>query len=813
MPRIASWMVAALTMGAATSASASSILLDRHPERVTKMDIAEESRSEIPKSVPVKGPWRIVHTIDGVRTWESNMPVRPRTLFFHRPPSGMKLKRRKDEKRSISLAHDSDISAASKTDTWAFTIDTLHVRRPLGEGPPQDGEYSMRYSRAIEREKKLNRSMADLDIADFVFRSIQTGDATRHGLYLPAPSTIAFTVDVPENGVLRFDASILPPEALMANTRTDGATLLVSVGGETPIASLTVDETIQGYRIDLSSWANEEIELQFKTEPGPSTALDYVFIAEPTLLSETEDAPQMVMIFIDTLRPDAMSLYGYNRETSPNIDAWSKDAAVFTEARSVAPWTLPSTRTMYTGTQPERWDKVETLQSRLAKAGWSTAMFASNVYLSSNFNMSKDWGRHRCTYGLQGSVQVNRGIQFLEEHTGQPAFLLLHLMDMHLPYTEPIQYQNLFAESLPPAFKSSYFIRHEVTRAARSMGDEGKAYVRGRYDNNMRYLDDQIQRLFDVLDDDATVVIVSDHGEEFWEHGGFEHGHTLHDEVLRIPLVIKGPNMTPGQFDEPTSLLDVAPTMAAMQGIDTTGMVGRDLRALANGERQQDFESHPIAFGRPLYGLRQWGSLLDGQKYTVYEGKEALYDLKKDPQEKRSQIKNIDPTPLRKALSTALDRPFVPAFRVVLNRTKGGKAVRISFDQPMEAAWVGDDPTMKGKAKVDIEELKTVARWPKQSGMVEVFALPPKDMADTMDVTIAIGGRTETHTLLLTERTPPKAGKPDVLLDTRFNGRTVKITTTWVPIPSTLDSAIEGFDEEVQGDLESLGYIEKETEN
>ena len=87
MHRIAVWMVAALSMGSATSVYADPIILDRHPERVTEMEIATESRRDVAKSVPVKGPWRIVHTIDGVRTWETRLPVRPRTLFFHRPPS------------------------------------------------------------------------------------------------------------------------------------------------------------------------------------------------------------------------------------------------------------------------------------------------------------------------------------------------------------------------------------------------------------------------------------------------------------------------------------------------------------------------------------------------------------------------------------------------------------------------------------------------------------------------------------------------------------------------------------------------------
>ena len=811
MHRIKIWIVAVLS-STATSVWASPILLDRHPERVVKMEIAEESRSDVSRGAPVEGPWRITHTINGVRTWETQLPVRPRTLFFHRPPAGMTLKRHRQEGPGESVSHDGDIANAGKVDTWGFTQDTLHVRRALGEGPPSNGEYTVRYSRATKRERALNRSMADMQIADFVFRSLQVGDTTRHGLFLPAPSTIGFTVDVPENGSLRFDAAILPPESSQANTHSDGAELAITLGDGTPVAHIPVLKKFETQRIDLSSWAGESIELHFETIPGPSAALDYVFIAEPTVYTPDEEAPQMVLIFIDTLRPDAMSLYGYERETTPKLDAWADDAAVFTQARSIAPWTLPSARTMVTGTHPERWDKVDSLQARLANAGWATGMVAGNVYLSSNFNMSDGWGTHRCVNWPQGSMQITRGLEFLEAHEGQPTFLLLHLMDMHLPYTEPLQYRGLFVDETPSAFSDSYFLRHDVTRAVRTSGEEGKAYVRGRYDNNMRYLDDQLQRIFSELNEDATVMIVSDHGEEFWDHGGFEHGHTLHDELLRIPMILSGPGVTPGRFDSPTSLLDVAPTLAGIHGLDTVGMVGSDLRALASGDATTQFQERPQAFGRPLYGLRRWGSLHQGMKYTVHEGEEALFNLQTDPGEQRSLIAKQDAGPSRTALSDALERPFVQSLRLVLNRSKSGSPVRLTLNQPMEAAWVGDDPTMKGKAKVEIEAQRTIARWSKQSGMVEVFMLPGADMSDTLDVQIKIGKRTETHTIVLNDRTAPKAGVPDTLLDTRFSGRHIKITTTWVPIPSDLDSAIEGFDAEVQGDLESLGYIETETE-
>jgi len=816
MPRFTPLIVAAsFYFGAAASAWASSILLDRHPERVTELEVAEQSRSDVPAHAFVQGPWRIVHSVAGVRTWEASLPVRPRTLFFHRPPSGMKLERKRSDapEKFRKVEPLGGVENAAKVNTWSFSANAIHVRRPIADGAPDPGEYRVRYPRAREREKALNRSMSDQSDAEFVFRSVQIGDTNRHGIFLPAPSRIRYAVDVPTNGHLRFDAVVVPPESALDGVQSDGAEIVIAVGrgdDATEIDRIAVGPSYARHSVDLSRYQGTQIDLSIETHGLAENTLDYVFVAEPTLYTPQHNPRQMVLVFIDTLRPDAMSLYGYERETSPRIDAWASDAAVFTEARSVAPWTLPSARTMVTGTHPERWDKVTRLQNRLAASGWATGMVAGNVYLSSNFDMADGWGMHRCINWPQGSVQVQRGLRFLERHSDQDAFLLLHLMDMHLPYTEPLQYRSMFAGSPPPELGGSYFLRHEINRAAKTLGEDGKAYVRGRYDNNMRYLDDQIARLFSRLSEDATVMIVSDHGEEFWEHDGFEHGHTLYDEVIRVPMVLKGPDIQAGVFDAPTSLIDVAPTLASIAGVDTAGMIGADLRLLASGNATDMFNQRPQAFGRPLYGLRRWGSLVDGTKFTVHKGLEEIYDLRTDRAEATNIVESVDSTAAKQALGTALDRPVASVWRIAPSKSSSAKSVHVTLRTPVSAAWVGDDPTMKGKASVNIESDRTVLRWPKQRGMVEVFLVPPDPLPDSIDIDISIGSRTETHTVVLIDRERPKAGLPDLMLNERMAGRRIRMTTTVAPIPSDLDSAIQGFDSEVAGDLESLGYIEAE---
>ena len=810
LARVGLWLTGAAVLGGTVLGApvhAKLLRLERQSNKVLVLDLAESSRDAPTAVIPLHGPWRVVQTAAGTRTWETRNPIRPRTLFFHRAPRGMKLSRIRENGRAKRLSVAAEWSDATRTDTWTFSQDGVKVRRVLGDGPPADGEYVLRYARAVERERGLNRSMAGLpDQKSFAFRSLQVGDTSRQGLLLPAPSHIAFELTVPEQAVLRFEARILPSEAALPGAGSDGAEVVVSVGEE-EVARVRVSERERTYRVDLSRWSGSSVQLHLRTAPGGTSLLDYVFIAEPTLYTPQPDPPRVVVVFIDTLRPDHMSLYGYERPTSPRLDAWAENAAIFSQARTIAPWTLPSARTILSGTHPERWEKVPHLQDRFADAGWATAFIAGNVYLSSNFQMAKGWGLHRCINWPQASVQVDRALDYLADRADQPVFMLLHLMDMHLPYTEPITHRYLFAGETPQRIGSETFLRKAVVRGAKT--EDERQYVRDRYDNNMRYVDDHLARVLDTLGPQDTVVILSDHGEEFWEHGGFEHGHTLYDELLRVPLVVKGPGMTAGRFDAPVSLLDVAPTLAEMAGLGTEGMVGWDLRSLSNQTQSADFSARPHAFGRPLYGLRQWGSLKQGLKYTVHQGREQVFDLGADPGETTDLSGQTDTTPLQLAMGEALDRPVMPAWRVVPSANKNGPAVRVTLHVPGEvrAAWAGQDPTHSGRATVKVESNRVVARWPRQRGRVEAFIVPGPLDPDAAPITVdlKVGGKNATATLDLSAT--GKNGLPATYLRERLGGRTVEITSTIVPIPTDADGAIDGFDAEVAGDLEALGYV------
>ncbi len=823
MPRwLALWgalVLLAWGRGAIAGAEGEGYALDRMADEAS-LELAPANRDPVEGLVRVPGPWRLVGTVDGVRTWEAPLPVRPRTLFFHRAPDDMAVFQRRGEGegpfteaggRKLAFAYK--LKDWRRDRTWAFSRRGLLVRRKAGAGPPKPGEYAVRYSRAVERERALNRDTAGLDDRAFAFRSLQLDDTTRTGIYLPAPSRARFDLNLPEGAVLDFEGVLLPPEAADSAEGSDGAAVVVRVDGrEVGRVRLAVGDPRRA-RVPLPG-GEGPVDLEIATEPLGDARLDYVLVADPVVHVPQADPRRVVLVFIDTLRRDHLSLYGYERPTTPRIDAWAERAAVFEQARSVAPWTLPSTRALLTGQQPELWGTATTLQERFARAGWATAFIAGNIYLSSNFDMADGWAQHRCINWPPAEVEVDRALDFLADHPDRPVFMVLHFMDMHLPYTEPLRYRHLFAGERPAAFRSDAFQRGDVVKLRGAGRDAARAYVQARYDNNLRYVDDQLARFLGALDEDDAVVIFADHGEEFWDHDGFEHGHTLYDELLRVPLVIRAPGIPAGRVEAPVSLMDVAPTVARIAGLSTEGMRGWPLQDLLLGDREADFRARPQAFGRPLYGARRWGVLVGHDKYLTTEGREAVYDLSRDPGEHDDIADRRDTARLRAEMAAGLDREVHLGFRLVAKPARAAKALTARLVVPggVRAAYPAEDPTKSSDAEVRVEGEAVVATWAAQGRHErEIFVIPERpaaEVAGELQLFIEAGARELAGAPPVRARAgSPFEGRGGVILRARADGRTVEATAAVVPEPLEGGTAIEGFDEEVRGELQALGYL------
>ncbi len=799
------------------------LLLARHPELISSIRLPADSRDgvPVPERIPVRGPFQLRRSADGVHSFETALPIRLRSLFFIRPPDGMSLHRAgEDDPVTFRRASRQE----PRDGTWSFAARTLQVHLE-GDKPPAGGALELVYDRATERERGLNRAFCDCDDdVAFALRSAWQEHIDRHGVLLPAPARIGWSVTVPPRGRLAMELGLLEPEVADLEPG-DGASLAVFVTGPGAEAQLVErfelePGSFEPVRVDLAPWEGQQVELSLVSEPGASTRYDYVFAGEPTLYTPQADPPRVVLVFIDTLRRDHLELYGYERDTMPRLAAWSEGATVFDTARTPAPWTLPSARALLLGGQPEYWGVRTSLPERLGREGWASAAFVGNVYLSANFEMADGWSHHFVENWPRATDQVDRLEAWLGEHDDQPAVVMLHLMDTHLPYTEPRKYKQLWAGSAPEGLTGS-FLRSEVLTASKGKGkDRARQYIIDRYDGAIRYVDDQVARVLESLGPQDVAVVFSDHGEEFWDHGGFEHGHTVYEELLAVPLVIRAPGLRPGRVGHTVSLIDIAPTLQELLGVqDSEGITGLSLVPLAAGDpaAEQAFDERLHGFGRPLYGDEQWGVLEGDLKYGTKAGKEEIYDLAEDPGEQDDLVRGEGAALLearRAALGRSLERRSELGFRLRPERESGRRPLEVSLTVPggVAAAWVGADPTEKSAAAVCIEGSTVRAAWEGgHSGTREVFvvpSLPAREVVPGLVLEARRGDATSTETWDAEAEVPRADGRSRRLLRTTTTGTRVVLGYAVAPEPPDDGRELGGYDGETSAALEALGYLD-----
>lgn len=305
--------------------------------------------------------------------------------------------------------------------------------------------------------------------------------------------------------------------------------------------------------------------------------------------------PDILLISIDSLRRDHVGAFGHSRATTPHIDALADAGLRFPRARSASPWTLPSHMTMLTGAWPTDHQVVEDvlglsprvpmIQERLGAVGWATAGFTSTIYVSKLFGFSRgfdvwDDGDVTEMTNLRHSVRmddrVDHALRWVRSlPAGKPAFLFLHTYDVHYPYAPPAPWDTHFDPARSAADlayrKYTWYLKHPLK-------PERLELLTNQYDECIAWVDSEIGRLVAAWKRPAYVIVLADHGEELMEHGSWGHAHTLHPEVLDIPLVVAGPGIGAAVRNERVATVDVANTVAAMAGIESLGGDGRDLR-------------------------------------------------------------------------------------------------------------------------------------------------------------------------------------------------------------------------------------------
>ena len=386
--------------------------------------------------------------------------------------------------------------------------------------------------------------------------------------------------------------------------------------------------------------------------------------------------PSIVVLSLDTLRADHLSAYGYRRHTSPALDAFAREAVRFEQAIAQASGTLPSHLSLLSSLNPPQFqitrpdgrnddqgrttlrlpEAVVTLAEVLRDAGYETAAFTDGGSVHPRYGMSQGFDAFRvnATRGLTHTLAELERFAFeraarlagVDPAERPPVFLFLHTFDVHAPYDAPPPFDRRFSTGTfaelrdalgPGRVLDALAAQPEPSASARSE-------LEALYDNGIAWTDAGVGRLLaqlraNELYEEAIVVVLSDHGEELYDHGGFNHGK-LYREHLHVPLLIRlpGARRAGRVVQAPVALVDVAPTLLELAGLPPVDSFAGEslLRWIESGTEPQ--LPRPIYFETPdrrigLRGLRagRWKLIASDTGGTP-----ALYDVEDDPDEQRN---------------------------------------------------------------------------------------------------------------------------------------------------------------------------------
>lgn len=406
----------------------------------------------------------------------------------------------------------------------------------------------------------------------------------------------------------------------------------------------------------------------------------------------------ILLITVDTLRADAVSCYNPGSNLTPNIDAFAQQSILFENAVTNSPWTLPAIASMMTGMPPSVHQatrhharvtgKLPTLAGEMKKAGYYTAAIGINPTLTKQtcisngfiyydfypkFSTGRSVGakirKHLSQYipdekvtnvTAQGLVidfssfistdrLTDLSIRWLSKSKDKSVFFWIHYFDPHVPYAPPARWLQGQEKKLIPSVGYNFDRPDDLLTGVFVPTQKEKEWIKELYNGEVRYVDHNLGRLFAALKqmgiyDQSLIVLTSDHGEEFWEHGAYYHGHSLYNEVISIPLIIKLPGKAaPKRVETKVSLRNLMPFILDYCKIkgQRQKIYKQSLLPLFPGKTGTTFfEPQAVVSSDMRYGEEKEALYFNGLKYIRSElsQQEELYNTAADPQEKNSII-------------------------------------------------------------------------------------------------------------------------------------------------------------------------------
>jgi len=457
-------------------------------------------------------------------------------------------------------------------------------------------------------------------------RKIKVWREHLNALFAPPDSRYDYQIRVNENEVLEFGIGVISdqnskkmlPERQGGGENSVRFSVLIEANGTEKILfektlSIPSLEERQVYvqkTLDLLSYQGP-IRLSFETS-GKKGA--FSFWSNPVIYPKEKSHSQIILISIDTLRADHLGVYGYERDTSPNIDSLAAESAMFANVYATSPWTLSSHVSLLTSLNcvshqvyldNEKMDPdLVTVAEMLRVNDYYCSAFTGGGFVSAVFGFSDGFDSY---YERTDEVLLDKAAElnfrdvarWIDSNKNKNYFLFIHTYQPHDPYACPAPYKTMF---LSENSKWSHINLNGYLGGKnaifKELPEDERQNIIDLYDAEIRYTDEKligplIQKLKELaLYDQTMIIFTSDHGEEFYDHGGWGHGHSLYDESLKVPLLIKFPESkySGSKVENIISFVDVVPTILDEMGINSSryDLDGKSLIPILEGKDKKD---------------------------------------------------------------------------------------------------------------------------------------------------------------------------------------------------------------------------------
>lgn len=596
-----------------------------------------------------------------------------------------------------------------------LTAEYLTDLNESGEENPFYKLYKTKYTDTLdEYDQKTN--------PENIKKKINLENLSLDVLMAPPESRLEFQFSLPKKSFLEFGTGIYTENVHEGPFATrfkilleDGKNEKVIYDKEFILQPESLKEQMVNEKIDLSPFAEKNVKLTLLTEKSELTSSEkniFAFWANPIIYTPNQDNMNIILISLDTLRADHLGCYGYNRDTSLNLDKFAEDSVLFEYVFAHSSWTLPSHLSMlfslngashqvYYNTQKID-NSLPSLASYLRENGYVTYGFTGGGYVSSIYGFAKGFDWYDEPIGGRNAPLADDEAERLYEYTSdwinnnkdKQFFLFLHTFQIHGPYQCPEPWIETYLEKNAKWKGIGLRLLLEEKGQEYPFTPEERENIKALYDGEIKYTDETlIKPLIEFLKNNdlyekTLLIITSDHGEEFYEHGGWLHSRTLYNELIRVPLVIKFPSSKyKGLRIKPKArLIDIMPTILELCSIDypDDSLEGKSLVDLISGNETEDRSFISDLAYKDIYDpcpaliATNKGNI----KVIVEKSKTGIkgietYDLENDPDE-QSQSVFHQAVKVRNSILDFIDKYYKEKLQV--QRKKG----QVQLDEKMK---------------------------------------------------------------------------------------------------------------------------------